>query len=299
MKEFLGEDFLLNSQTANTLFHTYSKDMPIFDYHCHLIPEQIAKNIRFSTITKAWLDGDHYKWRQMRANGIDEKYITGDGDDYDKFYAWAATMEKLIGNPLYHWTHLELRRYFGITTVLNRKNAKKIYDQANSILKNDRDFSVWGILKRFNVYAVGTTDDPTDDLKFHIQIREENKCPSKIIPSFRPDKFTNIENSQFKDYIEKLEKITSIKITSAKDVVDGLSKRLDFFIENGTKSSDHGINDAPPALFANEIEATIILNKKLNNEELNEKEIEMWHGYLLIHLAKLYNKNNLVMQLHN
>ncbi|MBK5200821.1 MAG: glucuronate isomerase [Spirochaetaceae bacterium] len=298
MKEFLGEDFLLNTKTASTLFNKYSKDMPIFDYHCHLVPEDIAKNARFTTITKAWLDGDHYKWRQMRTNGIDEKLITGDGDDFDKFYAWAATMEKLIGNPLYHWTHLELRRYFGITDVLNTKNARKIYDRANEILKNDPDFSVWGIMKRFKVYAVGTTDDPTDDLKFHTQIREENKCPAKIIPSFRPDKFTNIEYDTFTVFLEKLEKITSTKIKSAKDIVDGLSSRLDFFIQNGAKSSDHGINDAPPSLFATESEATEILKKRLYNEKLNEKEIEMWHGYLLLHLAKLYNKHNMVMQLH-
>ncbi len=298
MKDFLGEDFLLNTPTSNTLFHNYSKDMPILDYHCHLNAEEIANNARFTTITKAWLDGDHYKWRQMRTNGIDERLITGDGDDFEKFYAWAATMEKLIGNPLYHWTHLELRRYFGITDILNTKNAKKIYDKANEILKNDPTFSVWGIMKRFNVYAVGTTDDPTDDLKYHIQINNENKCPAKVMPSFRPDKFTNIEADTFIPYLEKLEKITSSKISCAKDVIDSLSSRLDFFIANGAKSSDHGINDAPPSLFASEEEATEILKKKLSNVELSAKEIEMWHGYLLLNLGRLYNKHNMVMQIH-
>ena len=172
MKNFMDKDFLLETETAKTLYHDYAEKMPIFDYHCHLIPEQIAKNVRFTTITDAWLGGDHYKWRQIRTCGFPEERITGNADAWSKFTAWAETMENLIGNPLYHWTHLELQRYFGINDVLNRKNAKKIYEEANKKFSEDPDLTVWGIMKKFNVYAVGTTDDPADDLKWHKVIRD-------------------------------------------------------------------------------------------------------------------------------
>lgn len=298
MKKFLGEDFLLETETANTLFNEYAIKMPIFDYHCHLIPEEIANNSRFKSITEAWLSGDHYKWRQMRTHGIDESLITGNADDWEKFYAWASTMEKLIGNPLYHWTHLELRRYFGINDILNKKNARKIYDEANEKLRTDPSFSVFGIMKKFNVYAVGTTDDPTDDLKFHIQINKEGKCPAKILPSFRPDKFTSIEQATFTTYLEKLEKITDHKISNANDVVNALDERLKFFIKNGCKITDHGINNAPPALFATEIEADEILQKRKDGLVLTDIEVEKWMGYLLLRLGRLYNKYGIAMQLH-
>ena len=174
MKPFMDKDFLLETETAKNLYNAYSKDMPIFDYHCHLIPEQIATNKKFDNISEIWLGGDHYKWRQMRTCGFDESIITGkDTDPFVKFMAWAETLENLIGNPLYHWTHLELQRYFGITEVLSRKTAKKIYDECNYKLQNDPDLTGWGIMKKFNVYAVGTTDDPADDLKWHKVIRDE------------------------------------------------------------------------------------------------------------------------------
>ena len=298
MKEFLGDDFLLKTKTANKLFQEYSKNMPIFDYHCHLSPKEISENIRFNSITEAWLGGDHYKWRQMRTHGVEERLITGDGDDFDKFYAWASTVEKLVGNPLYHWTHLELRRYFGITDILNTKTAKKIHQEANEKLKNDPDFNVYGIMKRFNVYAVGTTDDPTDDLAHHIQIIKDGKCPAKVLPSFRPDKFTAIDNPQFIEYINKLQVITDTKIQKAEDVVDALSMRLDFFADNGCRISDHGINGALPSVFATEGEATIILIKRLQGSKLSQQECEKWMGYLLLRMARLYNKKNIIMQLH-
>ena len=173
MKEFMNEEFLLENETASTLFHKYAENAPIFDYHCHLIPQQIAENTRFTTITDAWLGGDHYKWRQMRTCGFHEELITGNSDPYKKFYAWAETMENLIGNPLYHWTHLELRRYFGINDILNRKNAEKIYNEANDKFKNDPELSVYGIMKKFNVYAVGTTDDPAGSLEWHKKILKD------------------------------------------------------------------------------------------------------------------------------
>ena len=237
----MDENFILQNKTAQELFHGYASKMPIFDYHCHLIPSQIAENKRFTTITDAWLGGDHYKWRQMRTNGIPEELITGNADPYDKFVAWADTMENLIGNPLYHWTHLELQRYFGIYDVLNKKNAKKIYDEANDKFANDPDLSVFGIMKKFNVYAVGTTDDPADDLAQHKIIRDETDCPAKVIPSYRPDKALHIEKADFADYIAKLAVAADMKIESVSDVITALLKRLDFFCEMGCKASDHAL----------------------------------------------------------
>lgn len=297
MKEFMGKDFLLDNETAATLFYNYAKDMPIFDYHCHLNPEEIAKNKRFETITQAWLGGDHYKWRQMRTYGIDERLITGDADDFEKFYAWAETMENLIGNPLYHWTHLELKRYFNIDLVLNRKNARTIYDKANEMLKNDPSLDVKGIMEKFKVDTVGTTDDPIDDLKFHKEIREAKTLKTKVIPSFRPDKAINIEKSTFSSYIEKLGNVSGIEIKKASDIVAALEKRLIFFIENGCKATDHGI-EGPYAIFVQESTVDSILEKKFSNVELTSYEIEAYKTYILSALAELYHKHNIVMQLH-
>ena len=215
MKKFMDENFLLDNKMAEKLFHDHAAKMPIFDYHCHLIPSQIAEDKRFTTITDAWLGGDHYKWRQMRWMGFDENLITGNADPYDKFMAWAETMENLIGNPLYHWTHLELQRYFGITDVFSRKTAKKIYDEANEKFKSDPELSVFGIMKKFKVYAVGTTDDPADDLAMHQKIREDGKCPAKVIPSYRPDKAINIDKPDYAEYIAKLGKAAGMEIKSA------------------------------------------------------------------------------------
>jgi Glucuronate isomerase len=297
MKEFMGKDFLLDTKTANDLFYNYAKDMPIFDYHCHLIPKEIAENKRFSTITEAWLGGDHYKWRQMRTYGIDEKYITGDADPYEKFLAWAETMENLIGNPLYHWTHMELRRYFGIDLVLNRKNAKAIYDMANEKLKNDPDLDVKGIMKKFKVDTVGTTDDPIDDLHYHQVIRADKSFTTKVIPSFRPDKAINIEKTTFADYLSKLSAASGVKIEKAADVMAALEARLVFFIENGCKATDHGI-EGPVAVFVDEATVDTILRKKLEGQSLTDYEIEAYKTYILTGLAKLYHKHNIVMQLH-
>ena len=227
MRKFMDKDFLLMNDTAKELFFNHAKDMPIFDYHCHLIPSQIAEDKRFTTITEAWLGGDHYKWRAMRSNGVNEELITGNADPFDKFMAWAGTMENLIGNPLYHWTHLELQRYFGIYDVLNRKNARKIYDEANEKFADDPELSVFGIMKKFNVYAVGTTDDPADDLAMHQKIIAEGKCPAKVIPSFRPDKAIHIEKDDFVEYLPKLAAAAGVEIKSVDDVVEALVKRLE------------------------------------------------------------------------
>ncbi|MFA7129844.1 MAG: glucuronate isomerase, partial [Sphaerochaeta sp.] len=298
MKKFMDEQFLLQTKTAQTLFHEYAKDQPIFDYHCHLIPSEIAQNKRFTTITDAWLGGDHYKWRAMRSNGISEDLITSkNADPFDKFMAWADTMENCLGNPLYHWTHLELQRYFGITEVLNRKNAKAIYDEANRRFKEDENLSVRGIMKQFNVYAVGTTDDPADDLAYHKEIASQKEFPAKVIPSYRPDKALNIEKDTFADYIALLAKAASMSIHSATDVVSALINRLDYFVSMGCKASDHALITAP-AIFKSEAEVNSIFVKKMDGNALSSIEIEAYKTYVLSHLARAYAKRDIAMQLH-
>ena len=297
MKEFMDKDFLLETGTARTLYHDHAADMPIFDYHCHLIPEQIATDKRFTTITDAWLGGDHYKWRQMRTCGFDEKLITGDADPYDKFLAWAETMENLIGNPLYHWTHLELQRYFGIYDVLCRKNAKKIYDEANEQFKSNPELSVFGIMKKFKVYAVGTTDDPADDLKYHKIIREEGKCPAKVIPSYRPDKTLNIEKPDFAEYIAKLGKAAGIEIKSADDVVKALENRLAFFVELGCRASDHALMTCPHT-FWTDAAVNAVFEKRMGGAAVTAEEADAWRTFILRSLARAYKKSNVAMQLH-
>lgn len=297
MRKFMDERFMLYNGTAEKLFNGFAKDMPIFDYHCHLIPSQIAENKRFTTITDAWLGGDHYKWRLMRAYGYDESLITGNADPYDKFVAWAVTMEHAFGNPVYHWTHLELQRYFGITKELNRKNAKAIYDEANEKFKTDPNLSVFGIMKKFNVYAVGTTDDPADDLKYHKIIKDEGKCPAKVIPSYRPDKAVQIEKPTFAAYIATLAKAAGMEIKTAEDVATALVKRLDFFVQMGCKASDHALVTAPHT-FATMEQVNKIFEKKMNGKELSAQEIDAYKTFIMTAMAKAYAKRNIAMQLH-
>ncbi len=297
MKKFMDENFILENKMAEKLFHDHAAKMPIFDYHCHLIPSQIAEDKRFTTITDAWLGGDHYKWRQMRWMGFDENLITGNADPYDKFLAWAETMENLIGNPLYHWTHLELQRYFGIKDVLSRKTAKKIYDEANEQFASNPELSVFGIMKKFNVYAVGTTDDPADDLAQHKIIREDGKCPAKVIPSYRPDKAINIDKADYPEYINKLAEVSGVKITSVGDIVEALVKRLDFFVEMGCKATDHALMTCPHTFWKEE-NVNYVFKKKMHGEPINETEIDAYRTYILYNLAKAYHARGIAMQLH-
>ena len=209
---FITDDFLLHSEAAKTLYHNYAKTQPIFDYHCHLSPKDIAEDRQFENLTQIWIEGDHYKYRAMRANGIDEKYITGDASDYEKFLKWADTVPNTLRNPLYHWTHLELKNYFGITTLLDSNSAEAIYNEATALLQKP-EYSVRNILRKLNVKVVGTTDDPSDDLQFHNKIKKDN-FEIKILPSFRPDKATEIEKGQaFIDWIKKLEQSVGFSIT--------------------------------------------------------------------------------------
>ncbi|MFT7233887.1 MAG: glucuronate isomerase, partial [Cyclobacteriaceae bacterium] len=241
MKEFLNDDFLLETKTAHILYHDYAVKMPIIDYHCHLSPKDIAENRIFNNITEAWLEGDHYKWRAMRANGVDESFVTGSKSPEEKFTKWAETVPFALRNPLYHWTHLELRRYFGINDILNGKSAKKIFD-ATSVKLNSEAYSCRGLLKMMKVKVVCTTDDPADDLRFHIQLKEEG-FEIKVLPTFRPDKLYAVDNpDKYMEYLVKLGKASGITITNFDDFMQAIQQRIDFFHEVGGRLSDHGLD---------------------------------------------------------
>ncbi|NLP46321.1 MAG: glucuronate isomerase [Epulopiscium sp.] len=296
MKKFMNEDFLLKSPMAVKLYHDYAKDMPIFDYHCHLQPKEIWEDKHFKNITELWLYGDHYKWRAMRLNGIPEKYITGDADDYEKFIAWAKTLERCIGNPLYHWTHLELQRYFGIDTVLNEKTAPEIWEKCNEIINSD-DFSARKFLNKFKVAAVGTTDDPSDSLEYHDKIQKEGQLKTKVLPTYRPDKAINIDAADFASYIQKLGKVVGYEIQTIDQVYQALADRMDYFAERGCAFSDHALLDVPYAVASQE-ELDAILQKALDGQALNKQEIEQYKTGVLLFLGKEYTKRNWAMQLH-
>src|SRR5690606_6590072 len=246
MKEgsVITEDFLLYSNQAKTLYHNYAKDLPIIDYHNHLPPNEIAENKKFKTITEIWLKGDHYKWRAMRALGVDERFITGDASDEEKFLAWAKIVPSTIRNPLFHWTHLELKNPFGINSFLNESSAKDIYQKCNELLAQD-DFSTQGLLKRFKVEMVGTTDDPTDDLQYHKQLIDSNSS-IKVKPSFRPDKSLMIGDAvNYRVYVKKLSAASGIEITDLTSLIAALRNRIEFFANHGASISDHGLSAVP------------------------------------------------------
>ena len=293
MKAFMDENFLLNNDCAERLYHEYAEQMPIFDYHCHLIPKEIADNKREPSITSAWLYGDHYKWRQMRTNGYDEK----EGDDYQRFLNYADTISHAIGNPLYHWSHLELQRFFDIHTPLSPKTAREIYDAANEKLKNDPSLDAYGIFRKFNVYAVGTTDDPIDSLEYHAAIRKAGKTDTKVIPSFRPDKAMNIDAEGFNAYIDKLAAASGVKITSAADVMTALAQRLDWFVANGCLATDHAII-VPPYAPASDAKVNEVFLKARSGQSVSAEEAEIYRTFILMSLAEEYSKRNIAMQLH-
>lgn len=300
MKPFMGPDFLLNNETAKVLYHGSAAKEPIFDYHCHLIPAQIAENKKFPNLTEIWLGGDHYKWRAMRSVGIEEQLITGDADPYDKYLAWAKTMPQLLGNPLYHWSHLELQRYFGITEPLNEQSAQSIWDRTLELLASD-DMAVSNIFKRFNVHAVGTTDDPADDLSMHEAINGGTapigKIGTQVMPSFRPDKALLCQNDGFVEYIAKLGKAADMTIGSVADVCSALDKRLAFFVSRGCKASDHGIAMVPYTV-AKKSEVETIFQKAIAGKRLTAGEIDAYQTRVLLHLGRSYATHHVVMQLH-
>ncbi|MCL2209696.1 MAG: glucuronate isomerase [Treponema sp.] len=298
-RTFIDENFLLESETAVNLYKA-AENESIFDYHCHLSPAQIAENKSFTDLTEVWLSADHYKWRMMRAMGIEEEFITGNADNYEKYLAWARTIENLIGNPLYHWTHLELQRYFGIYQPLTEKSAPSIWEKANALLQTPQ-LSVKGIFEKFKVYAAGTTDDPADSLEHHRAISEGTapvgKIAAKIIPTFRPDRALNITSENFCGYMNELSETSGITIKKTDDVIAALEKRLDFFISLGCLSSDHCFEYAPYVIASDaRIEKTF--KKAMTGKKVSQQEADTYKTKMLILLADLYAGRNIVMQIH-
>ena len=294
MKPFMDEDFLLSTETAKKLYHEIAEQMPSIDYHCHINPQEIAEDRKFDNISQVWLGGDHYKWRVMRAAGTTEDKVTGDADDREKFRAFAATMPQLIGNPLYHWSHLELQRGFGITEPLTPDNADEIYDKCNEILKG---YSARSLMEKFNVKAICTTDDPVDDLHWHDMIAADESFSIKVLPAFRPDKAVNIEKPGFDAYIQKLSGVVGRELTSAEDVAAALCERIDYFNAKGCLCADHGLDycmyAAPDSAAANEAFALAMSGKK------PEKALaDAYKTLVTIACAKKYTELDWVMQIH-
>lgn len=297
MSRFMTEDFLLDTEFARRLYHDYAKDQPVYDYHCHLPPQQIAENYRFANLYDIWLKGDHYKWRAMRANGVAEALCTGDASDRDKFNAWARTVPQTIGNPLYHWTHLELRRPFGITGVLlSEKTADEIWQRCNDLLAQD-DFTARGIMQQMNVKMVGTTDDPLDDLTHHRALAEDSSFKVKVLPSWRPDKAFNIEADTFLPWIEKLERLTDISVQRFDDLRQALGKRLDHFAAHGCKISDHALD---VVCYADADETTLdsILAHRRGGAKPDAHAIAQFKTAVLVWLGAEYARRGWVQQYH-
>ncbi len=296
MKTFMDKDFLLSTDTAKVIYHNFAAKMPIVDYHCHVSPKEIYEDKRFNNITEVWLGGDHYKWRIMRSCGVSEYYITGGASAREKFQKFAECLPKAIGNPMYHWCHLELKQYFGYEGVLNANTAEEVWQLAEKKLK-EPDMGARGIIAKSNVAFIGTTDDPIDDLKWHKLIKEEGKMAATVAPSFRPDKAINIDKAGFIDYLEKLGDVVGYPMNSVANIKKALSERIDFFNENGCKASDHGL-DYIVYQDATEDECDAILNKALKGESVSVEETEKYKTFLVLHCAREYCKYGWVMQLH-
>ncbi len=280
---FINDDFMLRTKSAKKLYE-FAKDMPIIDYHCHLEPKKIAEDYSFHNAYELFLGGDHYKWRQMRTNGIDEKYITGDGEDFKKFEAFAKTMPYLIGNPLYHWTHLELKRYFDIDETLSEKTCKMIWDKCNEKLETS-EFSAKSLIRRSNVEVICTTDDPKDDLSYHKSLKD---FETKVLPTFRPDKAVEISKPGFFEYIKE------IGVKSYDELLKWLSERIEYFNSLGCRLSDHAMEYVPFALG----DASLVFEKKMNGGEISVKEEQIYKTAVVSHCAAAYAKLGWTMQLH-
>jgi glucuronate isomerase len=296
MKNFLDENFLLPNKSAERLYHDYAKQMPIIDYHCHLPPDQIAQDIRFENLTQIWLYGDHYKWRALRANGVNEAYITGNKSDFEKFEKWADTVPYTLRNPLYHWTHLELQRYFGIHDILNPSTAQKIYDDCTAQLQTP-EFSVRSLLTRMNVETVGTTDDPLDNLEYHQQIKQDG-FSVKILPAYRPDKAMNADDIEALNvYINKLEKVVSTDIADYDTYLQALKSRHDYFAEHGCCLSDHGLEHIYAEDYTEE-EIRSIFKKIRSNHPLLPLDILKFKSAMLFEFALWDHEKGWVQQYH-
>ncbi|MFB5265278.1 glucuronate isomerase [Paenibacillus enshidis] len=296
VKPFLDEKFLLNSDTAVLLYEKYAKAMPIIDYHCHLSPKEILENKSFKNLTEAWLYGDHYKWRMMRAHGVEERFITGDADDYDKFLAWARTVPCMIGNPLYAWTHLELQRFFGVYELLNEESAPAIWEKVNSQLQGE-GFGARDLITKSKVEVVCTTDDPCDSLEYHLAIQELQDFQTKVLPSFRPDKGLEIARSTFVPWVQKLGEVSESAISDYGQFLKALEQRARYFHDIGCGVSDHALDTVVFAETTLE-EASAIFAKAVSGEKVTAEEEAKYKSYTLVFLGKLYAELDWAMQYH-
>ncbi|RSK43777.1 glucuronate isomerase [Hymenobacter rigui] len=296
MKPFLNDDFLLQAATARTLYHEYARPMPIIDYHNHLLPEQIAEDRQFDTITQVWLYGDHYKWRAMRTNGVPERYITGDASDWEKFEKWAETVPQTVRNPLYHWTHLELQRYFGITELLSPASARRIYDQCNALLQTP-EYSVRNLLRRMNVEALCTTDDPADSLEYHRAL-QTGGFEIQVLPTFRPDKAMAVEDAAtYNAYLDKLGQSAAVDIQTYHDLHTALRLRHDYFAALGCRLSDHGLEQLYAADYT-EAEINDLFLKVRAGQELSPAEVVQFKSAMLVLLAEMDWEKGWTQQFH-
>lgn len=291
MKPFMDPDFMLQNDTAIALYHQFAENMPIYDYHCHVMPSQIREDTKYDNITQVWLYGDHYKWRLMRTMGIDEKYITGDASDYDRFLAFARTVPYCLGNPMYHWTHMELKKYFGITEELNEESAPRIWEKANAVLRDG--LSVRKIIEMSGVTHICTTDDPIDTLADHKAIHDEGKMKTKVIPAFRPDKVLRPTS----EYLSKLAETSGVEIKDFDSLLCAVDKRIAFFHEMGCRLSDHAFQ-APPYRRADKEELDQTVARLAAGEQISPAESEGYQTELMLHLAREYTRLGWAMQLH-
>ena len=295
MKAFLDDDFLLTTPTARRLYQV-ARSMPILDYHCHLDPKEIAQDRRFENITQVWLGGDHYKWRLMRANGVDEAYITGDAPDREKFQKWAETLELAIGNPLYHWSHLELRRYFGYEGVLNGDTAQEVWELCNQKLQ-EPGMSARSLIANSGVTLVCTTDDPADSLEWHQQLAQDSSFPVKVLPAWRPDAAMGLERPEYLDYLQRLGQAAGVEIRTYADLKEALLSRMAFFDKMGCRASDHALTVAV-CQPASEEELERVFQKRLVGEPLTQEELAAFQTGFLRFVAGEYKRLGWVMQLH-
>jgi len=296
MKKFMDKEFILENEVASELFHEFAENVPVLDYHCHINPEEIAKDRQFENITQVWLGGDHYKWRFMRSCGVDEKYITGDASDHDKFVAWAKCVGRAIGNPLHHWSHLELQRYFDYYGALNEKTAEEVWELCNKKLQTP-EMSVRNIIRKSNVTLICTTDDPIDKLNFHDDIKNDPTFDVQVLPAWRPDKAMNLEKVTYLDYLAKLSEVSGVKIDSFKALIQALRVRLDYFASKGCNVSDHGL-EIVMYNPASEAEVEAIFAKRTSGATVTREEELKFKTAFMVEMAREYAKRNWVMQLH-
>lgn len=301
MKQFLDENFLLFTETAKNLYHGTAKKLPIIDYHCHVPPKEIADDKKATNISELWLGGDHYKWRCMRSCGINEKYVTGDASDYEKFREFSRIMPRLFGNPMYHWSHLELKRYFGYEGVLNEKTCDEVWELTSDKLRTDTSLSVRGIIEKSNVKLLCTTDDPCDTLEYHEQIAADASFKTKVLPAFRPDKIINCERKGYRTYIENLAKVSGVKITDLASLLDACEKRIDYFAAHGCKTADHGIDTKAVFEKPKNLKQVEDVFKKAfvtDKPDIDEYEQAIFKTFMHKFFALRYREKGWVMQFH-